>query len=362
MTILDRYLFKELFFPFIIGILAFTTILSGSTILFQLVGDAVKYSIPYTDLILLILLKLPTVIALSIPMATLFATITAFGRLGNDLEILALRANGISISRLLVPVIVIGLAISFLNLWFSEAVVPRSATTAQNLFLTYRDNDSPKIQTNLNITEYKDRLPYRIINIAEKEGSQLRNITIAEYDQGALARLIRADKGHWQSAGSWQFLDGIMHYFQADDPRRITVIEFEKEFINIDLKPVDFDNRNKNVEEMTRRELKDKIAFQERTGKNPLKLIMDYHMKLSIAFSSLIYCILGASMGLRPHRSSSALGIGLSLLIIFVYIILMSVGMGLGLSGVFPPLIAAWFPNIVIGGFSLVLVSKLASQ
>ena len=47
MTILDRYIVKELTFPFIFGVIAFTFILSGSTILFALIGEAVKYNIPF---------------------------------------------------------------------------------------------------------------------------------------------------------------------------------------------------------------------------------------------------------------------------------------------------------------------------
>ena len=89
---------------------------------------------------------------------------------------------------------------------------------------------------------------------------------------------------------------------------------------------------------------------------------MDLHMKNAIAFSSLIYCFLGASMGLKPHRKSSAMGIGISLIVIFIYIILMAIGNGLGLSKTIPPIIAAWFPNIVIGTSSIFLVKKLASD
>ncbi|RAP29037.1 hypothetical protein DID78_04080 [Candidatus Marinamargulisbacteria bacterium SCGC AG-343-D04] len=362
LKIIDRYIAQELFMPFISGVLAFTTILSGSTILFQLVGDAIKYSIPLSSLLLLIILKLPYVIALSIPMATLFSTISVFGRLGNDLEILALRAHGVSISRLLIPVVIIGICISLVNLWFNEEVVPKSSTTARNLFLSFRDSDTPSIQTNINVTEYKDKLPYRIINVQEKEGVNLKNITVAEYETGSLIRLIRSKTGKWITEGGWEFYNGIMHIFPQNNPKHISIIEFEKELINIELRPADLINRNKNIEEMNRKEVIDKINFIKKTGQDPIKLIMDYHMKVSIAFSSLIYCILGACMGLKPHRSSSSVGIGLSLLIIFGYIILMSIGMGFGLSRILPPILAAWFPNIIIGLFSITLIRKLATQ
>tara|TARA_B100000427_G_scaffold193380_1_gene160735 strand:+ start:5028 stop:6116 length:1089 start_codon:yes stop_codon:yes gene_type:complete len=362
MKLIDRYIIKELLTPFLSGILAFTIILLGSTVLFDLIGNAVKYSIPFTTVLLIIILKLPFVIGIAIPMSTLFATITVFGRLANDLEILALRSTGISIVRLLIPVFFVGLFISLASLWFSDVLIPKSSTIAQNLRLSYKHNKKPNIQSNINITEYKNNLPYRIINIAEKEGVKFKNITIAEYNKGNLERLIRSKTGQWLESGGWIFFDGIMHVFETTNQNKISIIKFKKEFINIDINPINLENRNKSTEEMNQEELKEKINFLSKTGKDPIKLIMDLHTKNAIAFSSLIYCFLGALMGLKPHRSSSTMGIGLSLIIIFTYIILMAIGTGLGLSKTLPPIVAAWFPNIIIGSISIILVKKIATN
>jgi len=362
LSLLDRYIIKELLVPFFSGILAFTFILSGSTVLFTLIGEAVKYGIPFWHFLQLFLFKLPQIIALSFPMSMLLATLMAFGRLGNDLEVLALRASGISIGRLVIPVIVMGFLISMMTVWFNESIVPQASVSAENLFRSYRDSDKPTIKNNINLTEYENGLPSRIINVAEVDQGILNTITVAEYEDGSLARLISADTGRWLSSGGWDFYNGLMHNFSKLDPRIVTVIKFKKEFINIKINPLDMTKREKRMEEMTRQELKAQIELQKKTGKDPLKNIMDYHMKLSIAFASLIYSILGASIGLRPHRSSSALGLGISLLIIFVYIILLSVGMGLGMSGSLPPIIAAWFPNIIAGAAGLLLLKKVVSQ
>ena len=113
---------------------------------------------------------------------------------------------------------------------------------------------------------------------------------------------------------------------------------------------------------MNRKEVLEQITIMKSLGQDPVKLLMDFHIKIAIAFSPLIYCLLGASMGLRPHRSSSAMGIGLSLIIIFGYIILMSLGMALGLSKSIPPLYAAWTPNIITLLISLYLVKRLATN
>ena len=361
MTILDRYIVKELTFPFIFGVIAFTFILSGSTILFALIGEAVKYNIPFLHFSQLFLFKLPQVIALSFPMSMLLATILAFGRLGNDLEILAFRASGISVLRLVLPVVIIGLIVSSLTILFNESIVPNSSKSAEDLFRSYRDNDKPTIRQNINLTEYDQGLPARIINVQEVNEGLLKNVTVAEYEEGKLIRLVRAKNGVFVKEGGWKFFNGVMHNFNIMNPKQVTVIEFKTEFINLRLKPVDLTKRKKKMEEMNRKELKTRIENKKRQGENFTKDLMDYHMKLSVAFSSLIYCILGASVGLRPHRSSSALGLGLSLLIILAYIVLLSFGMGLGLSGALPPLLAAWFPNIIVGFVGLSLLNKVSS-
>jgi lipopolysaccharide export system permease protein len=361
MTILDRYIAKELFFPFIFGILAFTFILSGSTILFALIGEAIKYNIPFWHFLQLFLFKLPQVIALSFPMSMLLATILAFGRLGNDLEILALRASGISVLRLVVPVVIIGLLVSSMTVWFNESIVPNASRSAEDLFRSYRDSDKPTVKQNINLTEYKKGLPSRIINVQEVDEGLLKNVTVAEYDEGKLIRLVRAKNGIFVKEGGWKFFNGVMHNFNILNPKQVTVIEFKTEFINLRLEPVDLNKRKKKMEEMNRKELKARIDTKKEQGEDVTKDVMDYHMKLSVAFASLIYSILGASVGLRPHRSSSALGLGLSLLIILAYIVLLSIGMGLGISGTLPPILAAWFPNIIVGFVGLNLLNKVSS-
>ena len=140
MKLLDKYLIKEIFIPFLFGIAAFTFILAGSTVLFPMIGEATKYGIPIKDLIQIIVYKLPVIIAYSFPMSTLLATIMAFSRLSSDLEILAFRACGISFFRLIIPIICMGFIISLITIIFNESIVPKAANSYQNLFTSYKKN------------------------------------------------------------------------------------------------------------------------------------------------------------------------------------------------------------------------------
>jgi lipopolysaccharide export system permease protein len=359
-SILDRYIAKELIGPFIFGIASFTCILAGSAILFPLVGDAVRYNIPIKDIAAMFLYKLPNVIAFTLPMAMLLATIMAVGRLSSDLELIAFRAAGISIYRLVVPVIVMGLLVSFLAIIFNEIVVPRAARSAEELIISYRNSDKPNITKNINYTEYdKDGFPLRIINVLEIDKNKMKNITIAEYEKGRLSRVIRAETGEWLRGSGWAFYNGIMHSFPSEQKDKVLLIEFEKELINIQINPLDLTQREKNIEEMNAKELAARIAIKAKTGKDVTSDLVNYHMKFAIPFASLIFSILGVSVGVKPHRTSSTIGFGLSLLIIIIYYILISVSMYLGLAHIISPLLSAWIPNLVIGLAGIALLQRL---
>jgi lipopolysaccharide export system permease protein len=364
MYILDRYIIKELAGPFVFGLAAFTCILAGSTVLFYYIGEAVKYGIPILTILQVIIYKLPGVIAYAFPMSTLLAAILAFSRLSADLEIMALRAAGIGFNRLIIPVILLGVLISGVSLWFNESVVPRSAESAQNIMRSFKDDFKPKIKQNVNFTEYdpKTKDPVRTINVAAVEDDMLKNVTVAEFENGKLARIIRAKSGKWNNTGQWIFYDGIMHYFPTENKKRVTIIEFKKEFVDIKINPTDLTKRKKYLEEMTILDLKERIDFKTRTGDDPTEDKVYFHLRLSVPFACLIFSILGATVGLRPHRSSSAIGLGISLVVIIIYYILLSVSMGMGLAHAIPPSLAAWLPNIVIGSAAFYLLRRIATQ
>lgn len=358
----DRYLIKELVGPFFFGISAFTAILSGSTVLFALVGDVIRYQIPVSVFFQLFLYKLPYVVVLSFPMATLLATILTFSRLSSDGEILAFRASGVSFQRLVTPILFSGLAISLMTVAFNELIVPRSTEYGTILMRSFSQKTQPTIKENINFTEYSNGIPSRILNVQRLDEGEMQNVTVAEFDNGFLSRLIRAESGTWLQEGGWRFKNGIMHNFPPNELSRLTVIRFAEETIDIALNPIDLRNRKKQIEEMNSIELKKSIILQKKLGQDPINDEMNLHLKFAVPFACLIFSILGASVGLRPHRSTSAIGLGISIIVIVVYYILLSVGMGLGLSHVFPPYLAAWTPNIIVGGFGLYTLNRLSYQ
>jgi len=361
MKILDRYILSELMGPFFFGIAAFSAILASSTVLFPLIGLAVKFGIPTLQTLQLFVYRVPTIIVFTFPMAMLLGSIIAVSRLNSDLEIMAFRSAGISIFRIVIPIIIAGFFVSLITILFNEVVVPKATHSAEKLEISLTRTDTPKIKKNINFTEYdSDGLPVRVINVVEVNQRNLRDITIAEYANGQLMRLIRAKTGQWLPSGGWEFYDGVMHVFGQEDTKKLMFLEFEKEYIDIQVNPLDLTGREKTAEEMSLKELKSTILFNKKTGKDVNKQLVKYHMRFSIPFASLIFAIIGASVGLKPIRSTSSIGLGISLVIIIFYYALISTGMYLGLSGMLPAVVAVWIPNIVIGLVGLYMLRRHA--
>ncbi len=357
--ILDLYISKEVISALLYGITAFTCILGGGVILLPLVGEAVKFNISFLDTFLLLCYRLPSVMVFIFPMSMLLATILSVSRLRSDLEILAFRASGISFNRIIFPVLMIGLLLSFATLGFQELVIPRSMRSAEDLIYHLTQKDRPDIKKNINYTEYdKDGNPLRILNVQRVENKLLQNITLAEYEDGELVRLIKAENGKWVKTGGWQFFNGSMYMISQKQKDKILYLEFKKEYINLNINPVDLSKREKLPEEMSAQELKEHIAFKIRTGKDAKTDLVKFHMRFSIPFASLIFAIVGSSVGLKSHRSSSSIGLGISLIIIMLYYLFISLGMYLGMTGAIPVILAAWLPNLVIGGFGIYTLSK----
>src|SRR6185503_20926813 len=126
MKILDRYIFKEIFFPFLIALVALTFVafLAFSREIGWLLELIVRQSATVRDIWTLSAAYIPNVLTFTIPMAVLVGILTGFGRISSDSEAIAFRACGISMKRLLLPVMTLGVLAWAGNLALTVWVAP----------------------------------------------------------------------------------------------------------------------------------------------------------------------------------------------------------------------------------------------
>ncbi|MEA3493794.1 MAG: LptF/LptG family permease [Candidatus Margulisiibacteriota bacterium] len=358
--IIDRYIFKELFEPFLFGLGSFTAILSASMILFELVRAVVLRGMPLFVALQIFIYRLPAIMVYIFPMATLLAALLAFGRLSGDSEIVAFRASGVSLYRLIIPVLFLGLLVSFVNLGFSEVVVPESNKAAKNLLIETSGKHQPKLQKNVFVPELEHGVLKRIFYAETFKGDTMQDVIVQEFSNGKLSQILTAKKARWvKNKDEWIFKSGII-YLIAKSGEYKHLIRFDEQSIAIKYTPADFYIGDRNPEEMTIAELKKFISLKSKMGEEVTDLKLQLNMKTALPFASLVFALLGAPLGISRRRASSSLGLGLSILVIFFYYILTFISMAIGEIGFFTPGIAAWFPNIATGGVGFYILSKAA--
>ena len=151
-----------------------------------------------------------------------------------------------------------------------------------------------------------------------------------------------------------------MHTFSLDDENRVLKIAFQEEKINMDVQLDQLKNIQKSTDEMNWAELKQAIAIKKRTGQDASSDLMSLHLKIALPMVCMIFAILGACVGVRPTRSTSAVGFGLSLGIIIVYYIMYSISLLIGNLNILPAIIVAWIPNLFIALSTIYLLRRVA--
>lgn len=360
--IIDRYIFLELIEPFLFGLGCFTAILSCSMILFELVRAVILHGMSLLVALQIFIYRLPGVVVYIFPMATLLAALLAFSRLSHDSEIIAFRASGITLYRLVVPVAALGLLVSLANLTFSEIVVPESNKAAKNLLITAAVKRQPRLQKNVFIPEMDKGGLKRIIYTELVQGSNLNNVIIQEFTGGKLAQILTAKQATWnKDSNQWLFKEGTV-YLVSDAGDFKHLIKFTEQYLTIKYSPSDFYVSEQNPDEMTIAQLRDFIALRQKMGAEVTDYQIQLNMKTAIPFASLVFALLGAPLGLSPRRTSGSIGLGISVIVIFFYYILTFISMAIGEVKVFPPWLAAWLPNILTGAGSWYILAKASEQ
>lgn len=360
--IIDRYIFKELLEPFIFGLGAFTAILASSMVLFELVRAVVLHGMPLFVALQIFVYRLPGIAVYIFPMATLLAALLAFSRLSHDSEIIAFKASGVSLFRLIVPVIALGVIVSLTNLLFSEVVVPESNKAAKNLLIVTSTQQAPKLQKNVFVPELESGQLKRIFYAETMQGSNLYGVIVQEFTDGRLSQIINAKEAAWQrETNQWTFKHGIIYVIDESGEYK-HLIKFDEQNVAIKYTPADFYSGDKNPDEMNIDQMRDYISSRQKMGTEVTDLKIQLNMKMAIPFASLVFAFLGAPLGLSSRRASGSVGLGISIIVIFVYYIATFISIAIGELKVMPPFAAAWLPNVVAGAVGWYVLAKAAEK
>lgn len=358
-SVLDRYITRQLASPFIFGVAAFSSILVSVGAIFDLIRQMTELGLPIAIAARVLLLRTPEFIALSFPMATLLSALMVYSRLSTDSELIALRSAGISIYRLIVPAVVLSFLVSLLTFAFNEAIVPAAKYQAGITLEQALKQDKPKFdEKNIVFQQYRDvkqqdggsqQQLERIFYAQRFDGVQMKTLTVLDFSQEGLNQIITANSAQWNfEQQTWDFSDGTIYLVDPNGSYR-NILKFERQQIQLPRTPLDLATRKTDSAEMNIAEVQDYIKLVEQSGnqKSVNQLTMRIQQKIAFPFVCLVFGLAGATLGTRPRRGGKGTSFAVSILIIFTYYLLSFVCDAFGRLEIFTPVLAAWLPTVV---------------
>ena len=291
--------------------------------------------------------SIPTIFVQILPLAILTTMVLTLGGLSRTNEITAMRACGISLLRIIQPLMSLALILSLLLLLLNEFVIPWSSKQL-NYLLEVKLSKNKQLQLTRNEIWYRSKNRIISIAVANPHKKQLQGITIFTFNNQQKIKkrqdtpIAEFDKGKWQTPTL------VEHIFDTASGELIETNKLNNVTLDLNRSPNDFSVQKDLRNELNYWQLATLVKKIEGEGYDATHQRVDMQNRLAQPLTCLIMGFLGIPFALQRGRNSNmAMGIGLSLGIGVAYFILQSMVTAFGYANAIPPLVAAWSANFI---------------
>jgi lipopolysaccharide export system permease protein len=356
MSVLDRYISREFLQTFCFVLLAFLCLYLIIDF-FERSRMFLSNNATISQILSYHLYTLPGIVTNMMPACVLLAALITFGLFSRNHEIVAMKANGISLYRIARPVLSFALLACGLNFLLNEYVTPAANWQAEHIVYAEIQKNKEWGSFKENQIWYKSHNAIYNIKLFAANQNRLRGITINYLDpQFRLLSRIDAREAIWKD-DHWELQDVLRTTFAG---KEFPVYErLPSLAVDIAEKPEDFRVVQKSADQMGFRELRNFVRKLRQEGYDATRYETDLHGKIAFVFVSLILALIGVTFPMRSERSGGiAQGIGIGVIIGFSYWIVFAFTLSLGRSGTVPPVVAAWATNVILGAVALAMFRK----
>ncbi len=353
MRTLTRMIIKDLIPVFLVSLIFFVMVLQ----LLDIFNNLWKYlnnQVPLSTVFRIALLYVPKCISYVLPVTILFSVSFTLGNYFANNELIAILNSGISLFRLSLPVLILGLFISLGSFLFDQHVVIETYRTKNDMTkrLTGQEENYNNSQVTI-MSEGMGRI-YHAVFYNDSTGELSRPLVLERDGEGRLVRRIEADRALWQD-GLWLFQKVRLYTdFSASTGPVLTLRdEFTDPLLNEP--PETFRRDIRNVEEMTLNDAREWIQSQMRAGLPYKEALTDYYRRYSFALTSFIVTLISCALGSRFRKNILLMSLLTSLGLSVAYYIFQMITALMATYGTVTPVMGAWLGFILffLGGIIL---------
>ena len=354
--ILDEYVLTQFLSTFALVMVSFVMLMLIFTC-FELLGDIIRNKTPFVTVAVYLVNLIPSMLYYPItPLSVLIAVLVVFGLMSKSSELTAMKASGISLYRIVLPVFVIASLLSVSLFAFDQLYIPKANRRQEALRNVIKGRPPqtfmhPGQNWIFGLQEPGQASHIFYYELFDPVQNSFGNLTIFEFDPGtfSISRRIFASNAHWEPRlHEWVFEHGWERTFKGDEIstyRRFDVTTFPE----IRERPPYFKKEALLSSEMSFDELTAYIHDLSQSGFDTIRLRVQLNRKLAYPFITLVMAILAVPFALSMGRRGSLLGIAAGIGVAIAYFIVAGTSEAMGNVNLLPAFLAAWAPDVIFG-------------
>ena len=368
MKLIDRFVGRELVVNVLFAIAVLSLVLVVGNIFRKLLPLLVNHDVPLHYLVVFIAYVLPFSLIFTIPWGLLTAILLVFGRLSADNELIALRANGVSVTRVCLPLAALAVVCTAICLWLNVDVAPAAQEKLRSSIFDLATSNPIAL---FGGDQVIDQFPGRKIYVGKKEGNKLENIIVFQMDGRSLpVKVTHARTGMLEADLPNKRL--LLHLYDARyeerdernpyDLRKIRDgISMAEGTLPISLEELyEKEKKRPTRSGLSLSQLLEQIHSGDRKERSAIRT--ELNKRFSFPFSCIAFALIGVPLGITTHRRETSVGFATGLLVAIFYFLFIIIADTLRNNARVHPELLVWFPNVlflVIGG---VLFWRLSRQ
>ncbi len=354
--IIDRYLVRE-FVTFMAVGLAVAAALFVVIDLLQTLDRYLRVKPPLLYILEHFAYRLPPALHDGLPVIMLVATIFLFLTLSRYHELTAMKAAGLSLYRVSLPILGIGVVVAAAAGLFQELVLPGLNEHGDEVDRVKIRGQAPRhLQSRQRLWVRSSDTRFYRIELLHPGTNDMYGVTILEVDKDfRLTDRLDARRAHWTPAG-WELSEGALREIRPEG--QVQTVPFVWTALDIKEEMEDFIRIQKPITSMSYRELKEYIVQLEAAGFQARKYLVELYSKLSFPLVNLVMVLVAIPFALQSPRHGRLFGVGLAVAIMAGYLVVHYIALAFARADLLPPLLAAWTANVIFLGIGVSLLLR----
>jgi LPS export ABC transporter permease LptG/LPS export ABC transporter permease LptF len=358
--ILDDYILRDFISHVGLLLAAFVTLTIIFTF-FEILGDVVKNKVPLITVGEYLLNVIPSMLYLMTPLAVLLAVLITFGLLQKGNEITAMKATGVSVYRLILPVLIVAAGMSAALFFFDHFYLPHTNKRQDQLWSTIKGRPTETYLRPDRKWIFGQHSTIYYYEFYDPDQNRFGNISVFKFDPKtfAVTERIFAARAHWEDdLGRWVFEQGWRRELRGAAIESFTPFDATT-FPEVAEQPSYFKKEVKQSQEMDYQELRQYIHDLQQSGFDVGRLRVQLYRKFAFPLITFVMAVLAVPFALSAGRRGALTGVAIAVGIAVIYWMTSGLFEAMGNVHQLPAALAAWAPDLIFGMLGGYLILKV---